>query len=242
MLFQSEVVTAASGSIGGVTYSHTRSGMYRRARAVPVNPNTGNQILIRDLMATYADRWTNVLTSAERAAWNLYAANVPVTNALGSPHLLSGQNWYIGNNVAKQQPVIKLGSGGAFQIDTAPIIFDRGSFTTPTFLVDAVTGLSTTFDNTDAWANENSSTMQIFMGKPQNASRQFFKGPFRLVAVIEGDAVTPPTSPQTTSLAVLTAQGYVPSVGQAVWCCYTTSRADSRLSTKQMVGPIIVTP
>ena len=44
MKFTSQVYTQASGSVGGLTYSHNRSGMYTRARSTPTDPASTLQL------------------------------------------------------------------------------------------------------------------------------------------------------------------------------------------------------
>jgi len=43
MKFKSPILSQASGSIAGITFSHNRGGMYVRARAVPTNPGSPQQ-------------------------------------------------------------------------------------------------------------------------------------------------------------------------------------------------------
>ncbi|KKM06452.1 hypothetical protein LCGC14_1743870, partial [marine sediment metagenome] len=48
MLFKSGLITQGSGSIGGLTASHNRGGMYFRARTIPTNPATSFQTVVRN--------------------------------------------------------------------------------------------------------------------------------------------------------------------------------------------------
>lgn len=239
MLFKSQVLTQASGSVGGVTYSHNKGGMYQRARSIPTNPQSGFQTQVRNAMTQLVNAWTNILTPAERAGWDLYAENVPVTNPLGDAITLSGQNWYIGVNTPLLQAVAKFTSA-LVRIDGASGIFDRGDFTdvVPTYSV--ASGLSMSFTNTDAWANEDNAAMFVFQGRPQNASRTFFKNPFRIVGAIEGDSVTAPTSPFAVSSFVLGLSGFPILLGEAVWTGVSVVRADGRISSRRIEGPAIV--
>lgn len=240
MLFHSEVLTGASGSIGGVTYSHNRSGLYRRARAIPVNPNTGFQVEVRSALTNAVTRWTSVLTTIQRAAWDLYGVNTPVTNPLGAAITLSGQNWYIGSNTPRAQLLSKFPAFTASQpIDNAPIIFDRGDFTTPVF-TPTTAAIQFQILNTDAWASEDASFMFFFMGRPQNASVNFYNGPWRLIGGVEGDSVTPPANSQGVVSGVFNVQGFPLAVGQRLWGAVTVSRADGRYSTRRILGPELV--
>lgn len=171
----------------------------------------------------------------------MYAANVSVVDALGDTRFLTGQQWYIAANTPRNQYLQKFGVDTIPIVDDAPTLFDRGDFTTPSFLMDEVTGLSVTFDNTDAWASEDEAMMLIYQGCPINASRNFFKGPWRLLTSIAGDSGSPPTSPDTVAPAGLVASGYPIAAGQNNWIAVAVTRADGRLTTRRVLGPIITT-
>lgn len=240
MLFKSEVLTAASGSIGGVTYSHNRAGLYRRARSIPVNPTTGFQEQVRAEFTGLVNNWTTVLTPTQRAAWNLYGSNVPVPNAFGDAITLSGQNWYIAANTPRMQAATKLAPGqGTTLINNAPVIFDRGDFTTPGFTADVSSGLIIAFNELDPWATQIGAQMYIYQSRPQNASINFYKGPWRLVGQVVGGDTPAPTSPLTISPVSVALQGYPFAVGQNIWLEVSVSRSDGRLSTRRKLGPVI---
>lgn len=236
MLFKSGTITSASGSFGGITASHNSSGMYFRARSIPVNPSSIQQDAVRSAMTEAVNRWTEVLTPDEREAWNAYALNVLVTNPLGDQVLISGQNWYVGSATPRLQANAVLGESFAAP-DTAPVIFDRGDFTTPTSQMNAAAGLSITFENTDEWANEAGSAMLIFQARPTNPSRLFFKGPYRLIGAILGDDVTPPTSPVLINTTILNNIGFPLVEGQATEAVVAVVRADGRYSTRRVALP-----
>lgn len=235
-LFKSQLATSVSGSVGGTTYAHNKSGMYMRARSIPVQPNSTAQVEVRSALTALVTAWKETLTSAQRSAWDLYAQNVPVTNPLGDSINNSGQNWYIGANTPRLQANSKL-SAALARVDDGPTIFDRGTFTTPVPTWTETSGLSLVFTNADAWANEDGAVMLLYQGAPQDSSRNFFKGPWRLVNRIAGDSVTPPTSPSVTSAGLLSALGYTVTQGQRCWLAVAVTRADGRLSTRRIIGP-----
>jgi len=239
-LFKSQLVTQVSGSVGGTTYAHTGSGMYMRARSIPVNPNSGNQLAVRASLTSMVNSW-NSLSATVRNLWNLWAANTPFTNALGDSFNISGQNAYIGSNTGRGQAISKLGLTIELAV-AAPTVFNRGDFTTPgPFTIDATTGLSLPFTEADDWANETDACMLVFQGRPQNLSRQFFKGPYRLVTAIVGDGTTAPTSPKTVSAASLNSLGYGAVAGTNYWIAVAVYRADGRWSTRRVLGPVEAT-
>jgi len=239
MKFKSENMTQASGSIAGVTYAHTKGGvLYRRSRAIPTNPATTYQTQVRNTMAGIVNAWINILTAAQRNAWDLYAANVLVTNPLGDAVPISGQNWYIACNVPRVQADSKLSTTLA-RVDDAPTVFNRGTFSAITATIGEAAGLSISFNTGDAWVSEDGASMLIFEGRPLSAGRTFFKGPYRLVATIDGDSGAPPTSPHVVTAAVLTANGFTVTEGQKVALAAAVVRADGRLSTRQLLAPAL---
>jgi len=222
-------VVAMSGSIAGNTFAKNRSGNYVRARTKPVNPQSSFQTDVRSQLAALVTRWTETLTAAQRAAWDAYAANVSKTNPLGETIFITGQNWYCAVNVPN-------GQAGYSYVDAAPTIFDRGTFT-PVSIVPsggATPELDVTFDNTDAWANEDDAAMLIYSSREVNPSRTFTPGSYRLAGTIEGDSVTAPTSPATLT------SPFPMTNGNRVFMRALVIRADGRLSTAQNLDALIV--
>lgn len=220
MKFRPLLGTDLSGSVGGVTASHNRGGPYFRNRAIPVNPNTIFQQLVRGLLATLTSRWNDNLTPSERAAWDLYAVNVPLPDTLGQPRNVGGLGMYVRTNVPRLQV-------GLTRIDAAPIIFNLGDFTTPTFdtLVAAVDTYNVNFTVGDAWVSEDNAAMLLFSSRPKNATINFFNGPYRADAPILGNSGAPPASP------VVTLASFPFGVGNRVFFKAAVSRADGRLSS-----------
>lgn len=222
MLIKSQLLTQMSGSIGGVTGSRNRYGMYLRARATPVNPSSPAQVVVRNLVATLSNHWIDTLTESQRSLWETYAANVAMVGALGSEIFLTGLNHYVRSNV----PILQ--SGGT-RIDAAPTTFNLGEFTVPVATASEATQLvSLAFTNTDEWANEVGGAMMVLASRPQNPTRNYFKGPYRYAHVIEG-AVVPPTSPDTFTPPFAFVEN------QRLFCQIRTNRADGRLATETVI-------
>lgn len=219
MKFTSPVISSGSGSIAGITFSRNKGGMYMRARAIPTNPNSVPQQNIRGHLATLVGAWTNTLTTPQRGAWDVYAANTPVFDALGASIHLTGQQMFIRSNTARLQVGLPL-------VTTAPGTFDLGTYSIPSAgtVSAAADTIQIAFDNTDEWANEDDSNMLIYTSRPQNPSVNYFKGPYQFAGMIPGDGTTPPTSPATITLA------FPVVVGQKVFWKATVTRADGRYS------------
>ncbi|MGH7165827.1 MAG: hypothetical protein ACREIS_09935 [Nitrospiraceae bacterium] len=227
MKFKSQVFTQVSGSVGGLTYAHNQGGLYTRARTIPVDPSTVFQLTVRNAMAQLVARWSGVLSNTQRAAWEVFATNVPVIDALGSSILISGLAWYLKANVIRRQAVATI-------IDTAPTIFSFADLTTPSFTVTAATDLaSVSFTNTDTWATAVGGHLLTYFSRPQNQSINFFKGPYRVAATVDG-AVTPPTSPASIALP------FPVAVGNRVFAQFIATNADGRRSAQQRLTVVAI--
>lgn len=218
MIFTSPIISAASGSLAGITMSRNLGGMYMRARAVPTNPATPQQQVIRGHVADLTSRWLNTLTAVQRLAWLAYAENVPLLNPLGSPINVTALNMYVRTNVPYLQ-------NGGTRIDDAPSIFNLGEFTSPTFALDEPNDeVDVTFDNTDDWADETGSHMIIYASRALNPTVIYHKGPYRLAGSIDGLTGTPPASPAAIPLP------FPVTTGQRIFFRVAVARVDGRLS------------
>jgi hypothetical protein len=213
---------SASGSLGGITASRNRGGPYFRGRAVPTNPNSTYQQAVRSIFAQMAANWSSVLDPDQRAAWDLYAENVPLPDPLGDPRNVGGLGMYQRCNVGRLQAA----EAGLVRRDTAPTIFDLGEFTAPIIgEIDAAADtVSIAHDDADVWADETGSAMLIWASRPQNPGINFFKGPYRYCGLIEGVDAAPPPGPTVLDLPF-------PCVtGQRLFFFARVTRLDGRMS------------
>lgn len=229
MKIKSQTFSQASGSMAGLTASRNKGGMYMRARAVPVNPNTPAQQRVRNAMSQLTSNWSGLLTDVQRAAWATYAANTPIIDTLGNSINLSGNNMYIRGNSPRLQAGLTLISDG-------PADFGLPTFVPITVIAHAATQhIAVTYDNTDDWANQDDGAMLVYASKPQAITINYFKGPFRLVGSIAGNSVTPPTPP--ASLAATQAF----TLGQKLFVRINVVDDEGRLSSDQIISTIAVT-
>lgn len=194
MKFRSQVFTAVSGSIGGITYSHNRGGMYTRGRATPVNPSTTAQQRIRMYVSTVVGYWTNTLTDAERTSWNDYAANVPLPDQFGEPRNVTGQQMWTRSGV----PWLLAGKDLA-DIATAPVVFDLGDpgVIGGTNAASAGGGtFITSIGGSPAWAADDDAGILLQLSEPHNPTKNYYKAPFRFTDFVPGDSGTPITAAQ----------------------------------------------
>lgn len=228
MLIKSALVTQASGSVGGVTASRNRSGMYMRARAIPVNPNTGQQQAVRSLMASLSVVWQSVLTPAQRTGWETYATNTPLINRLGASIHVSGLNMYIRTNLPRLQAV-------ANRIDNAPTLYNLSALTAPTIgSATASTGIVVlNITNSDTWATALGGHLLVSIGRPQNPTINYFRGPYQYAGRINGSVVPPSASQNITSPFPFAA-------GRKIFVRCVAATADGRLSAEWQGGIVSV--
>jgi hypothetical protein len=144
-----------------------------------VQPNTTRQMAVRAIFATLVNYWTLNLTQAQRDAWDVYAQNVPTTDALGQSITVSGQNWFIGINLPVLQALGERPASGWAILASAPSTFDRGTPLTAVSLeVQSGTAFAITGSIPGGLAQD--SGLLLFVGAPQNPGRRFYKGPYRL--------------------------------------------------------------
>lgn len=219
MKYKSGLFAAASGSIGGLVFSHNAGGDYARKRSTPTNPQTLKQVVIRQGLANLTSRWKNILTEPQREAWRTYASNVPLPNAFGDLRNVSGICHYLRSNIAL------IGAGLAIN-DVAPVIFNLGEFSMISVAAtESDQKISCTFDENDEWANEDDSFLLLYASRAQNDSIVFFKGPYNQYHTIEGNAAVPLVPP----LAVVAPFAF--EEGQKVFVQACVVRADGRVST-----------
>jgi len=212
-------ITEMRGSMAGNVYSRNKSGAYIRSRTKPINPNTALQQVVRATLAFLTSRWSDTLTIAQRAAWNLYGSNVAMLNKLGESIYLSGFNHYIRCNSILKRSARTL-------VDAGPVIFEIPE-ADPTFSItasEATQLVQYTFDDTMAWNIEDNGWMHLFGGQPQNGQRNFFGGPWKLAHALAGAALGGAVSPANS------AHPFVIAEGQRIWVYGRITRADGRLS------------
>jgi len=226
MKFRSQIVTAASGSIGGQTFARNRFGMYLRARSVPVNPSTPLQVTTRSNLNNMVNRWSTVLTDDQRLGWKAYAGAVPVLDKLGQTQYLTGQQWYLKCNLCR------LAAGLSLK-DTAPLETAMAAGTEITAALNpaqnSVAVSFVTAAGSDDWAREVGGALLVQVGSPCTQAVNFYNGPWQVLGAVLG-AATPPTSPATFALPF--------DIGPTnrVFLRYRFIRADGRISPPFRLG------
>lgn len=188
-----------SGSQAGTVSSHNRYGQYTRTRAVPVNPRSVQQGIVRGRMSVNAAVW-RTLTAAQRAGWSDLASQMSRSDALGSSYTLNGFGAFVSVNNNQ------LAVGNAALTD-APALQSPATVTTATITLTAA-AFSIAFTPTPLGAGAK----LMLYASPQRAAGRNFEGDYRLIMV--GAAAT--ASPLVATTAY-TARFGVPVVGNKVF-------------------------
>lgn len=167
-----------SGKLGGMVASRNRGGQYFRRKAVPVNPDSTRQVAVRSNFATLISAWNNELTPEERESWIMWAANTPRIDSLGQSHILTGQNAFVGFNS------LRLLAGEAIVTENTGV-FNRGEAVavgTIALINPGPPELEYNFVYNAPASGAGDSL--IFIGRPQNLSTSFYKGPYRFTVKV----------------------------------------------------------
>ena len=209
------------GSISGTTFQQGPYGTVIRNRTVPVNPQSPKQVIVRTSMATLSFRWSNILTTAQRSAWDAYAALTPLPDRFGQLVPTKGRQMFLRYNVAAfalSLPIVDaapatpgeaaapiysatLSVGGARQIDTATPVLALNDFI--------------------IWR----------LSLPTGLARNFYKAPFSFITIATFGTVFPLALTMPFPL----------SVGQKYFFAARLFQADGKVGPETLL-PTLVTP
>lgn len=89
--------SAASGKLGGIVASHNRGGTYFRHHAIPVQPRTPAQTLVRNQLQGFSSAF-KALSPAQISGWNALALTVTLKSKLGTTYNPTGQQLFVSCN------------------------------------------------------------------------------------------------------------------------------------------------
>lgn len=216
-------VTAMSGSIAGNTFARNRFGYYSRARTKPVNPKSTGQSVMRAILAFLSEAWHDVLTAPQRTAWETYAQAVSMKNRLGESINVTGFNMFIRSNTIILQHGNAMIAPGPTSLSMYPS--DAAFVVTASAATQLLTIAFTVFP-TMSWCDHPNAFMELYMGRPQVVTRNFFNGPYRHTGSIPGSHAPPLTSPKTMTAVFTLIQG------QKIWVAARILEDDGRLSIR----------
>ncbi len=219
-----------SGSIGGDVHAHNRFGSYIRPRTKPVNPHSIRQENLKAILSFFAEYWHGILTVAQRAAWEVYAAAIAMQNRLGATIYLTGYNHFMRCNIAFRT------------INPAAILTNApAELSLPNkdnqLVVSEETIAAQTFTLTcdvNGWGVDigDKEHIMLYQGHPQLATRNFFAGPWRYMDVIDATEGAAGTG---TYAAV-----FPFALGQKVWIQARVRMIDGRISVLWQLTPRVI--
>lgn len=229
MLVRFSILSAASGSAGGVTATHGRSGQVLAARTVPTDPASPYQNAVRQIFAYLTGSW-QTLTDAQRAAWTTYAANVPVTNRLGDTRYLTGHQIYIRNNAARLQ-------AGLARVDDGPTVFVNDVLSYVYLTPNAGPNtLDMYVEVGDPWTIKPGGALLVYATRQSAGTVRYRKTPYRLAAVILAP-LNPPAPRVFTPAAPFAIDD---NQSNSIFTRFVVVTADGRLSAVDARGPTLI--
>ena len=216
MKYKGTLITDASGSLAGLTFSHNFAGAYIRQRVTPTNPNSQYQQTVRGAMTNGHVAWLT-LPQGTKDAWNAYAYGTPITDKLGQSIKITGRLMFLRDYVLRKMVGLGLPPLVVTTMGLTPL-------TPPTVTITSPSTGSIAFTNTDAWCTTTGGWLRAFMSRGKGLGTNFFRGPYRSAMSVEGFTGGPPVSP----LAFTTP--YAVQVGQKVFMRYLATDKEGRLS------------
>lgn len=190
-----------SGSIAGQTSSRNRYGQYRRTRAIPVNPNSTQQGVVRARLALNSAAWRD-LTGAQRAGWSTLGLSMTRTDSLGQTVNLTGLQAYCSVNNERS-------AAGDAVLSDAPSLVTPSALASATITLTAAS-FSVAYTPTPLGAGQRLFTFT----SPQRSAGRSYESDYRLLAVSAAAAASP-----ANVLAAYTARFGVPVVGNRIFLC-----------------------
>ena len=193
-----------SGSQAGTTASRNRNGQYLRSRAIPVNPRSAKQGVVRARLASSAAIW-RTLTSDARAGWADLAASFHRKDSLGQDYTPTGFQMFcsVNNNLT---------ACSASVLTAAPALVTPPALLTATVTLTAAS-FSIAYTATPLAAN----TYLMAFASPQRSAGRAFEGDFRLIKVSTAAQASP-----MVILSEYTARFGVPVVSNRIFLSLVT--------------------
>lgn len=214
-----------SGSIADRTHSHNRAGQYTRNRRAPVQPvGTGRRAVVRARFGQASLGWST-LTSAQRAAWDSFALDHPIRDALGQQVILTGHQMYVRVTAS------------ALNVGIAPAATPPATLALPTvgsaaFTFDLVSGIEI-----DGVGGDIDGVVAIAFSRPVSAGRSFMKT-FWQPPGADGYCLQS-AFPKNVTTATYAAQFGTVVAGQKVFCRLTPVSADGWNGTPTILQTIV---
>lgn len=206
MLYKGTLGTMYSGSINGLVAAHNRGGYYFRNRVVPTDPATARQVNCREALQACYTQWASVMTAAERSNWARYAESRRHTNRIGDDRQLSGWPEFSKYAFLPYQAIEQLAA--SVVVGTAVPLYPQPFTEIPYCTLNADNLSLDLHWNDDQWtAVDDHQGIFVYASTQRPNTRNFFKGPYKLLNVVWGDPDTAPTPPVNIPLGFTVTSG-----------------------------------
>lgn len=181
----SSLVGSIVGSIGGTNFQRGRTGILMRNNPRRVRSNSQFSSRTRDRMAQLSISWKTKLTHSQRGAWNLYAAHVPVPNALGLNHRLTGLNHFIRSNRPWMEihAALITDAPQIYRLTNTPVFEDLYLYNYPAFTVVKRKSYSG-----GEWFFEDDAKLWCYLGHPIPTTRTHYSGSYYFLGELSGSS------------------------------------------------------
>lgn len=209
----SSLVSELRGSVGGVTFARNSYGAYARNKTSPVQPRSPHQMEIRAGFTQVSQQWRDLLVATERAAWDDYAKQTPLSDVFGNKILLTGATMFVRYNATLVGVI-------AAVLKIAPPLPGEAQMVTPTLTGTVAAGVNITAITPVLIEGDN---VMVYSNKaPIPRSREFFNGPWTRRPRLHSGSTYPSLTVPIAEMAI----------GQRWWIKTRLYKHDGR------VGPI----
>lgn len=219
------LVVDGRGKIGGQVASKNRAGSYLRTKVTPVNPQTSNQLTVRNRFTGFAQGWRG-LTDAQREAWNAAVSDFARTDIFGDLKNPTGFNLYqrLNNN---------LDIVGVTAISTPPLPAEVEVVEVTAIAVAAGAG---TFTITFSPTVPTNTAVKVYATAPQSAGKTFVKSEFRMVTYLD----VAETSPYDFAAEYVARFGSVGVAGQKIFVKFeAVNKTTGQVGTPSQVSGVV---
>ncbi len=229
MKYKSDLITAASGSIGGACYQGSRGGLVRFAKPRNTRSSSNRQGSVRNDFTTLAIHWRQDLSQSQRDAWQSYAELTPIGGRLGDPLTLSGSQMFRRCNATRLAAALGIVDDGP----TTPGLVHLTQVNVLAVITNPFIGWQ--IPNTDAWALETGGAMILQTSRFHSVGGTLRKRRLRQLAVILGSPGGPPAF-LTSTVNAFRQFINLAQVGQPFFNRFVAVRADGRISSEQLLS------
>jgi hypothetical protein len=171
----SSIVTSIKGSVGGSTYSSTRSGTAVKARLTGRKSVSSKQLAALNTNKASLPTWAN-MGYGPRQNWNDYGSIYTFTDRFGRTKSMTGLNWFVMINYNR----LFLGQ----TVTTSPPTYEVPS-SLPVFYV--VMSTTTMYVQWSTLVDDTTTDIMVFASPPSRSQAQYNRGKYLLLGRITAD-------------------------------------------------------